>query len=114
MFSSRADTYALLPDGEQKSEIVDFDAGSEHAGAHTEATVSLRALRQAVMKNLLTTILTFYSVGLSVGLFVTFINFVVKENNCNIGPDPAWKEFARMYAFYMILLQERCQHCVSI
>jgi hypothetical protein len=98
MFSSKANTYALLPNGEQKSEIVDFDPGSEHAGEHTEATVSLGALRQVVMRNLLTTILAFYSVGLSFGLFVTFTNFVKKENNCSIGPDPAWKEFARMYS----------------
>lgn len=112
MFSSRTQTYALLPNVEQKSEIVDFDPESEHAGAHTEATVSLIALRQAVVRNLLTTILAFHSVGISVILFATFVNLVKKENNCNTGPFPAWKEFARMYTFRMILLKEQCQHYV--
>lgn len=105
MFSSRTQTYALLSNGEQKSENVDFDPESERASTHTESTASPIALRQAVVRNLLTTILAFYSVGISVVLFATFINFVEKEDRCNIGPYPAWKEFARMYALRMILLQ---------
>lgn len=102
MFSSKANTYAPLPNGEQKSEIVDFNHESVDAGAHTEATASLIALRQAAVRNLLTTILAFYSVAISVVLFATLVNFVEKENHCNIGPYPAWKEFARMYALCMI------------
>ncbi|KUL86572.1 hypothetical protein ZTR_04224 [Talaromyces verruculosus] len=94
MFSSRTQTYALLSNGEQKSENVDFDAESERASTETESTASPISLRQAVVRNLLTTILAFYSVGISVVLFATFVNFVEKENRCNIGPYPAWKEFA--------------------
>jgi hypothetical protein len=105
MFFSRTQTYALLSNGEQKSENVDFDRESERATRHTESTALPIALRQAVVRDLLTTILAFYSIGISVVLFATFVNFVEKENRCNIGPYPAWKEFARMYALRMILLQ---------
>lgn len=99
MFYSKTNSYSPLPHGDQNSNIVEFDPESKHAEAHTEATRSPGALRQALTRNLLTTILAFYSLGLSAVLFATFANFAEKENNCNIGPNPAWKDFARTYGF---------------
>lgn len=104
MFTSKTNSYTPLPDGEQKSEIVDFDPESKHVEAHTEATISLGALRQALTRSPLTTILAIYSLGLSVGLFATFINFAEKENHCNIGPNPAWKDFARTYGVLYVFV----------
>ena len=52
MFSSEKKIYALLPDGERRSESVDFDPENDHASAHIESTASLKALRQAIKRNI--------------------------------------------------------------